>query len=499
MNLSETISKGARYFPEKPALIYKGRSCSYRELDNAVNRASAHFRDLGLRPGDRAALYAENRPEWIISYFGIIRLGATVVCISSAYKSSELHHLLGDSRPSMVITTEGLVGHIPKEAEGSPPLHIVVMEQDRLLSSIWENPPQEPVDFEIPRCAPDETCVILYTGGTTGIPKGAMLTHQNLLYTSQNVCYHEGTSHKDVMLCFMPLNHVFAGNHIMNAAFYACAALDLHRSFDMDEILASISENGVTRLYAVPTVYIRFLNNPESHPYLRAVRYSFSAATSMPYEVVRRWKETFGLDIYEAYGMTETSSLATFNHMYRHKAGSVGTPAGLVEVRLVDPEGREVGPDEPGEVQVRGPNVMKGYFDRPKETSAAMQDGWLKSGDIGRMDREGYFYILDRVKDMIISGGLNIYPREVEEVLYTHQAVEECAVVGLEHPEYGECVTAFVQAKQGARVDEVELIEFCKQRMASYKAPKRVVFERALPKSPQGKILKRELRAPGSD
>ncbi len=499
MNLSETITRGARYFAEKTALIYQGRTFSYRELDRAVSRAALHLRDMGVKAGDRVALYAENRPEWIIAYYGAVRLGATVVCISSAYRSSELNHLLGDSRPSMVITTEGLVRHIPVEAGSGQSFETLVIEEDEVLSSLWESPPEEPVDFNPVRCAPDDACVILYTGGTTGIPKGAMLTHQNLLYTAQNVCYHEGTGHRDVGLCFMPLNHVFAGNHIMNASFYACAAVALHRSFDMDEILASISENGVTRLYAVPTVYIRFLNNPESHPYLRPVRYSFSAATSMPYEVVRRWKETFGLDIYEAYGMTETSSLTTFNHMYRHKAGSVGTPAGMVEVRLVGAEGGEVGPDETGEVQVRGPNVMKGYFGRPEETASAMQDGWLKSGDIGRMDQEGYLYIVDRVKDMIISGGLNVYPREVEEVLYTHEAVEECAVVGLEHPEYGECVTAFVQVRGGASVDEAHLIDFCKQRMASYKAPKRVIFERALPKSPQGKILKRELRAPSPE
>jgi len=280
----------------------------------------------------------------------------------------------------------------------------------------------------------------------------------------------------------------------MNAMFYACATLVLHNGFDMDEIISSIEKNRVTRLYAVPTVYIRFLNNPDCHKSLTSIGYAFSAATSMPLEIVRQWKKIFGLNIHEAYGMTETSSLATFNHLYRHKIGSVGTPAGVVEVKIVDVNGNEVEGGGEGEILIRGPNVMKGYFNREEESAKVMAGGWLYSGDLGRLDEEGYLYIIDRIKDMIISGGLNVYPTEVEDALYRHDAVEECGVTGLTDKEYGEAVTAFIRLKEGHEADETELIRFCKERLASYKAPKKVVFLQELPKTPQGKILKRELR-----
>jgi long-chain acyl-CoA synthetase len=292
----------------------------------------------------------------------------------------------------------------------------------------------------------------------------------------------------------MPLNHVFAGNHIMNSTFYRGATLVLHQSFEMDEILSSVETNEVNRFYAVPTVYIRLLNAPDIKKHLQSLNYCFSAATSMPSEVVRQWQRTFGHDIHEAYGMTETSSLVTFNHISRHKVGSVGTPAGVVEVKLVGKNGREVGPGEDGEITIHGPNVMKGYFNKPEETAKAMPKGWLHSGDVGRFDEEGYLYIVDRIKDIIISGGLNIYPTEVEEFLYSHPAVEECAVVGIPHEEYGETVTAFIRLKESQTASDEEIIRFCEEKIASYKIPKKVFFVTDFPKTPQGKILKRELR-----
>jgi long-chain acyl-CoA synthetase len=262
----------------------------------------------------------------------------------------------------------------------------------------------------------------------------------------------------------------------------------------MDRVLASIQGDKVTRFYSVPTVFIRLLDTPGSRRYLSAVNYCFSAATSMASEIVRQWQAVFNLRIHEAYGLTETSSLVTFNHLYHHRVGSVGTPAGVVEVKIVDKEGRELPVGESGEIAVRGPNIMKGYFNEAEETARALRNGWLHSGDIGRLDGDGYLYIVDRIKDMIISGGLNVYPNEVEEVLYTHTAVEECAVIGIPHTEYGEAVTAFVKVKQGLACSEADLIGFCKERIASYKAPKKIMFVDELPKSPAGKILKREIR-----
>ncbi len=494
MNLSNIIRQGALHFPDHEAVVFGNSRFSYRELNAAVDNVAIRLRALGVHPKDRVALYCENRPEWIMLYYGIIRAGAAVICVSSSYRDSELEHLLTDSEPGCVITSEALETYIP--AEALPHIKdVLVIEKDNLLAGLSQKEtPNAATPFPYVDCNADDPCVILYTGGTTGIPKGAMLTHQNLLYTAQNVCFHERMIAQDRGLCFLPLNHVFAGNHIMNSLFYACGSLILHKGFDIDEIVASIEANHVTRLYAVPTVYIRFLNAPETHSSLKSVGYSFSAATSMPSEIVRQWKETFGLNIHEAYGMTETSSLVTFNHMFRHKIGSVGTPAGVVEVKIADQEGRWLSGGKEGEILVRGPNVMKGYYNRPEETAKAMQGGWLHSGDVGRIDEEGYLYIVDRIKDMIISGGLNVYPNEVEDVLYRHDFVEECAVVGLPHEEYGEAVSAFIRLKKGHYITESKLIEFCKKHMASYKAPKKISFVDDFPRTPQGKLLKRELR-----
>lgn len=495
MNLSNIIVRGSRYFPDHEAILFENHRFTYRELNTAVDLAAYALRDMGIRPRDRVALYCGNRPEWVMLYYGIIRLGAVVVCVSSAYRKTELEHLIKDARPCCVITSEALAVHIPPKEMLPDVKEIVIVERQDSLGRLCDNAgkvsiapfPVQDVDGEVP-------CVILFTGGTTGVPKGAMLTHKNLLYTAQNVCFHERTTSKDRGLCFLPLNHVFAGNHIMNALLYAVGTLVLHRGFDMDEIIASIEANGVTRLYAVPTVYIRFLNNPECHSRLRSVSYAFSAATSMPEEIVRKWKKTFGLHIHEAYGMTESASLVTFNHLYRHKIGSVGTPAGIVEVRIADPDGRPLPEGEEGEILISGPNVMKGYFNHPEETAKALAGGWLHSGDIGRVDEEGYLYIVDRLKDMIISGGLNVCPAEIENVFYRHESVEECAVVGLAHDDFGEAVAAFVRRKPGATSTEEELIRFCKEQMASYKAPKKIVFVEDFPRTPQGKLLKRELR-----
>jgi long-chain acyl-CoA synthetase len=340
----------------------------------------------------------------------------------------------------------------------------------------------------------DDPCVILYTGGTTGTPKGAMLTHRNILFTAQNVCYHEATRPEDRSLCFMPLNHVFGGNHIMNGIFYGCGTLVLHEGFDLDRIVASVKEDRVTRFFAVPTVFIRLLADAGQKRHFSSVNYCFSAATSMASEIVRKWTDAYGLTIHEAYGMTETSSLVTYNHMYRHRIGSVGTPAGIVEVRIVDPEGNPAPQGETGEIAIRGPNIMKGYWGKPEETAAMVRNGWLHSGDVGRLDRDGYLFIVDRIKDVIITGGYNVFPSEVEEVLYTHPAISECAVVGLDHEVYGEAVTAFVVLQRGFEFSHTELVAYCKERLASYKVPKEFRPVEQLPKSSTGKILRRMIR-----
>jgi long-chain acyl-CoA synthetase len=495
LNLSNIIDRGVLNFADKIALVHNSKRYTYRGLKCAMDRVAFYLSTHGMGPGDHIAIHMPNCPEWVATYYGIIRLGAVTVCVSAAYKRKEIEHLLNDSQVSLLITSEELLLQVPERETIPTVKDVVVWENDPSLASIFEirsneNEPFAPVD-----CKPEDECVILFTGGTTGSPKGAMLTHRNILYTAQNVCYHERAVPDDVALCFMPLNHVFGGNHIMNSTLYGCGTLVLHKSFDMDQVLSSIQTDKITRFYSVPTVFIRLLNTEDSRKYLASLNYCFSAATSMASEIVRQWQEKFNLTIHEAYGMTETSSLVTFNHLYHHKVGSVGTPAGVVEVKIVDNENNEVPAGETGEIVIRGPNIMKGYFNKIEETDEVLRNGWLHSGDVGRLDQDGYLYIVDRIKDLIISGGLNVFPTEVEEVLYTHETVEECAVVGMPHSEYGEAVTAFVKIKQGQVCSEADLIGFCKTHIASYKAPKKILFVDELPKSPAGKILKREIRA----
>ncbi|MFH1115377.1 MAG: AMP-binding protein [Pseudomonadota bacterium] len=496
MNVSRVIERAAACFPGKPALICGRRSYSYGELLRSVDRTASLVLELGVRPGDRVALYAPNSPEWVAAYYGIIRAGGVVLCLNAAYKKFEIERLLLDSLPRLLITSEKLAHQVP-EPSSIPGLEAVLtFESHPVLSTLFadmEGQPPKPV--AVPTDA-DDPAVILYTGGTTGTPKGAMLTHRNILFTSQNVCYHERSVPEDKALCFMPLNHVFGGNHIMNGTLYGCGSLVLHDGFDMDSIVASVKENEVTRFYSVPTVFIRLLADPALKRHFSSVRYCFSAATSMASEIVRQWNAEYGMTIHEAYGMTETSSLVTYNHMYRHRIGAVGTPAGIVEIAIVDPEGTPVPAGETGEIIIRGPNVMKGYLGKTEETEHVLRNGWLHSGDVGRIDGDGYLFIVDRIKDVIITGGYNVYPTEVEEVLYTHPCTSECAVVGREHPEYGEAVTAYIVFKAGRSAADKELTAFCKERLASYKVPKEFTIVDELPKSGTGKILRRKLREP---
>lgn len=495
MNLAAIIDRAARAFPEKPALIHEGQRIAYGRLQAATERVAHFLRTRGVGRGDRVAVYMPNRPEWVAAYYGIVRAGAVAVLVGAAYREKEVRHLLAVSQAGLVITCEALLAQAqPSEGAAGWPREVIAWEREAALAEALAPGAAPPPPFPPLELGFGDPCAILFTGGTTGTPKGAVLTHGNILYTAQNVAYHERAVADDVALCFLPLNHVFGGNHIMNATLYGCGTLVLQQGFEMERALAAVRDERVTRFYAVPTVFIRLLDAPDSPRQLATVGYCFSAAASMAADIVRRWRERFGRVIHEAYGMTETASLVTFNHMYRHKIGSVGTPAGVVEVRIADPEGRPLPPGEAGEILIRGPNVMAGYYNQPEESARALAGGWLHSGDVGRIDAEGYLFIVDRIKDLVITGGLNVYPSEVEEVLYTHPAVAECCVVGLPHPEYGEAVTAFVKRREAVACREEELIAFCKQHLASYKAPKRVRFVAELPKSPAGKILKREVR-----
>lgn len=493
MNVADSFSRAVLHYAEKTALIFENRSYTYGQMNRIIDNLVIYLARSGVQQGDRVALFMANRPEWILLYYAAARLGAISVCVPAAYKTEEAKQVINDSRSSLVITTDSLVPQIPPPITIPLVRQVISIESDCDLQSIFRGEACRGI-LPVVRTTGDDTAAILYTGGTTGSPKGAMLTHRNLLYSAQNVAYHERMTPEDVGICFMPLNHVFAQCHIMHTYFSSCATLVLFPGFDMDKVVAAVTEYQVTRFYAVPTIFIRFLNNPESRKHLKSLRYVFSGGTSMPAEIVRRWIDAFGVLIHEAYGMTEAASCVTFNHLFRHKIGSIGMPAGIVEVKVVDAADNEVATGEQGEIIIRGPNIMKGYFGQPDETETALRGGWLHSGDVGVFDEEGYLYIVDRIKDIIITGGENVYPKEVEDLLHQHQAVNECGVVGLPHDEYGEAVTAFVTLKPGATADERALIAFCKERLARYKVPKTVHIVADLPKTPQGKILRRALR-----
>jgi long-chain acyl-CoA synthetase len=340
----------------------------------------------------------------------------------------------------------------------------------------------------------DAPAAILYTSGTTGRQKGAVLSHGNIISNLFTVNRYLRMEPADRILITTPLFHVAAQNVMMNAGLNAAATLVLHRRFDVERCAAAIEEHQVTFMSGVPTIYIALLNAGVSPETLGSVRLFQSAAATMPVEIARRWRETYGKTIYEGYGLTETSPAATFNHEYEYRFGSVGTPVDMVEMRVVDPEDRELPPGAWGEVVFRGPNVMLGYWNRPEETAEAMRQGWFHSGDIGYLDEDGYLYLVDRLKDMINYAGFKIWPREVEEVLYQHPDVRECAVAGIPDPLKGETAKAYIILRDGGRATEEELLAYCRGRLAAYKVPRAVAFVAELPKNPAGKVLKRLLR-----
>jgi long-chain acyl-CoA synthetase len=493
MNVADEFTNAALYYPTKKALIFGDTNYSYAELHRIIKSVAGYLLHLGVSKGERLSLYMPNRPEWIMFYYGIAAIGAITVCVPGAYKRDEMTGVVTDSLSSILITSDDLRSQLPSSEAIPSVRNIIIVEHDDVFQSILRG--EDP--YPLPTAAAtsgDDAVSILYTGGTTGIPKGAMLTHRNLLYSAQNVAYHERMIADDIGVCFLPLNHVFAQCHIMHTVFSNCGTLVLFSGFDMDKVVSAVIEHKVTRFYAVPTIFIRFLNNAESRKQLKTLNYVFSGGTSMPAEIVRQWVGAFGIPIHEAYGMTEAASIVTFNHLFRHKIGSIGMPAGIIELKVVDADDNEMKQGEQGEIIIRGPNIMKGYFQQPEESATALRNGWFHSGDVGVFDEEGYLYIVDRIKDMIITGGENVYPKEVEDLLHQHKAVNECGVVGLPHAEFGEAVTAFVTLKPNVTADERDLIAFCKERMARYKVPKTIRFVSDLPKTPQGKILRRELR-----
>jgi long-chain acyl-CoA synthetase len=495
MNIAQHVERAAKFFPDHPAIIFEGAELSYRELNLRASRLANALKANGVQRGDRVALYLPNIPNFAICYVAALKAGAVAVSINSIFKSEEVKYIINDSGSSVLFTVGELLPNIPRA--DCPSLHHVVVCEgeatgnaslDEWVSKGASGARAMDLDREDP-------AVLLYTSGTTGFPKGATLTHGNVVSNIYATVHHAGFRHDDRMMLFLPLFHVFGQNFIMNATFNACATMVLHRRFVPDQVLDSIQRHRATMFFAVPTIFINLLSTNLSRYDLSSIRYDFSAAATMPQEVSRRWSERFKRPVFEGYGLTECSPFACYNHDFRHKFGSVGTAVENFELKIMDEHDREVPLGEWGEICIKGPGVMKGYWGKPDDTATALRDGWLHSGDIGTMDDEGYVFIVDRVKDMINVSGFKVWPAEVEQTLYRHPAVREVAIYGVSDSIKGEAVKAAIVLKEGAQATDDEIMNFCRDRMAVYKAPASVEFVTELPKSATGKILKRVLRA----
>ena len=492
MNVARNLERSAFFFPGRPAVGEGATETTYAQLNEKANRIATALMGMGIQPGEHVGLCTPNSGDWLAFYFGVLKAGAVAVAFSSLLKKDELELLVGHARPRVLLATDEKLEDL-KGLRGPRGVETVIspggdLDLRRLVA-------QGRASFEAVDRDRTDTAVILYTGGTTGIPKGVMLSHENVNAAIHTVVFNERSTPEDRALCFLPFNHVFGQMHIMNATILSAGCLELIPAFDLDRVLYLMAADRVTKFYAVPTVYVRFLSLEGVKEKLGRVRYCFSAAASMAMEVVRQWKERTGLAIYEGYGMTEAAPTVTYNHYFRHVVGSVGTEVPGIEVQIRDKDGNRKKRGEEGEICVRGPNIMKGYLNNPEATASAFfAGGWFRSGDIGLFDDQGYLYIVDRLKDMIITGGENVYPREVEEVLFTREEVEECAVIGLPDPEWGERVTAFIIPRPGKVFDKSALHSYLKSRLSAFKVPKEYRVVTDLPKSPAGKILKRELR-----
>ena len=491
MNIAKNLEDAALHFPNRSAVLENERDVNYLKFNHDTSRIASALVETGVKPGDYVALCAPNSYAWLVVYFGILKAAAVAVTFSHLLTKIELSQILFDCQPMVLFTDDKKLDELG-DLKHLPFLEMVICDHGGIsFNRMIEKGAPEFKAIYVDR---HDVAAILYTGGTTGTPKGAMLSHANLQSSIFNVAHYERTSERDRALCFLPLNHVFAQIHIMNSMIFCGAGLVMQPAFDLNSVLDAIRRWEVTKFYAVPTIYIRLLELDDLKDRFKHVKYCFSAAASMASEVVREWKSRTGLDIFEAYGMTESASMVTYNHYYRHVVGSVGTPAGLVEVQICDVDGNVLEPGRQGEICIRGPNISSGYLNNPEETRSAFRDDWFRSGDIGIVDEDGYLFIVDRLKDMVITGGENVYPWEVEELLYTRPEVQECAVVGLPDREYGERVTAFIVANKGFKINARDLKAYLKSELAGFKVPKDYVIVDELPKSNAGKLLKREIR-----
>ncbi|MEV6194953.1 long-chain fatty acid--CoA ligase [Streptomyces sp. NPDC051920] len=491
-NLAGFLVETAQRQPGRPALRLGEQVITYAELDERTARAAALLRSEGVRPGDRVALMLPNVPEFVVLYYGVLRAGAVVVPMNPLLKTRETEYHLTDSGAVWLFEWHQAPGEGAQGAKAAGVRHTAVEPSAFATTLAGHEPLPGVVETD-----GEDMAVLLYTSGTTGRPKGAVLSHAGLRHNTEvNSVQIQRMTPDDVVVGCLPLFHIFGQICTMSAAVRSGASLVMIPRFEPGAVLDAIARERATYFEGVPTMYAALLQHP-SEADVSTLRMCISGGASLPVEILHGFERRFGCAVLEGFGMSETSPVVTFNHPDRpRKAGSIGTPIRDVEVRLLDEFGQDVAPGEIGELAVRGPNVMKGYWNRPEETAAVLPDGWLRSGDLARADEDGYLYIVDRKKDMIIRGGYNVYPREIEEVFHEHPAVALAAVVGVPHAELGEEVAAAIVLRDAAEATSDELRAYVKDRVAAYKYPRRVWFVDQLPLGPSGKILKREITVP---
>ena len=494
MNICEHLTATAKLFPDKEAIVFEGQRFSFAQIDSMSQSVAQQLTDSGISRGDRVAIMLPNVPAFVVWYFGALRVGAIAVSISTRLAPSEVAFLLSDCEAKTFVALPETMAELKTE------LPDCVAES---YATSVAGDQYNGIDFEQISNAnwietePDEAALILYTSGTTGFAKGATLSHMNVR-SNVHAFNHLCNMHSDDrILLAVPLFHCFGQNALLNSAFNVGATLVLQRQFDPAESKRLIADEQVTQLYGVPMMFQLFQESCQPAD-LQSVTYCFSAASTLPIQTASRWQEKFGLPLYEGYGLTETSPFASYNHRTRFTPGSIGTPIDCVEMKIVDTEtGATCSPGQLGEIAIRGPNVMLGYWNRPGDTADAIRDGWFHSGDIGRRDEDGFFYIVDRVKDMISVAGQKVYPAEVERVLLDHPDVAQSAVVGLPDEVFGEKVVAFLVAGSDRSGDDTlknDVQRLAKENLANYKVPREFILIDELPRNASGKILKTKLR-----
>lgn len=520
------LQEAASQYPEKKALHFLGKDITYAELDRKVRQFANYLQRLGLEKGDRVAIMLPNCPQGVIGYYGTLLAGGVVVQTNPLYTERELEYQLHDSGAKFILCLDIIFPKVSNVQSSTNIKHVIVTriadylpfpknllypfvqkKQANLVVHIeesenihvWKSIERaEDTAVDVP-CDPEEDLALLqYTGGTTGFPKGVMLTHQNLVSNTRMGIHwlYNCREGEEVILGVLPFFHVYGMTAVMNLSIMEAYKMVLIPKFDIKMVLEAIKKHRVTLFPGAPTIYIALLNYPELHKYdVSSISACISGSAALPVEVQEQFESVTGGKLVEGYGLTESSPVTHGNFLWTKRVpGSIGVPWPSTDARIISLEtGEPLSVGEVGEIVVKGPQIMKGYWNKPEETAAVLKDGWLYTGDVGNMDENGFFYVKDRKKDMIVASGFNVYPREVEEVLYEHEKVQEVVVLGVPDPYRGETVKAFVVVKDGVTCSEEELNAFARKYLAAYKVPKVYEFRKELPKTTVGKILRRVL------